>query len=56
MDIAITGIKLKYSSGNNDYGTNHFFHLDEKPLTELIELCKDMRTPVCEYDKKENII
>ena len=34
MDIAITGIKLKYlSEKKNDYGTNHFFELlDEKPL------------------------
>ena len=54
MDIAITGIKLKYlSEKNNDYGTNHFFELlDEKPLQELIELGKDMRMPVWEYDKK----
>ena len=56
MDIAITGIKLKYlSEKQNQYGTNHFFELlDEKPLQELIELGKDMRIPVWEYDK--NII
>ena len=34
MDIAITGIKLKYlAEKKNDYGTNHFFQvLDESPL------------------------
>ena len=53
MDIAITGIKLKYSSENkNDHGTNHFFQvLDESPLKGIIELGNNMRTPVCEYDK-----
>ena len=57
MDIAITGIKLKYSSEKkNDCGTNHFFQgLDESPLKEIIELGKDMRIPVGEYGKK-NII
>ena len=57
MDIAITGIKLKYlSEQKNDYGTNHFFELlDEKPLQELIELGKDMRMPVWEYDKKRTL-
>jgi len=54
MDIAGTGIKPKYlSEKKNDYGTNHFFELlDEKPLQELIELGKDMRMHVWEYDKK----
>ena len=53
MDIAIAGIKLKYSSEKkNDYGTNHFFQvLDESPLKERIELGKDVRIPVWEYDK-----
>ena len=54
MDIAITGIKLKYLSGKqNEYGTNQFFQvLDEKPLTELIELGKDIIISVWEYSKK----
>ena len=53
MDIAITGIKLKGASEKtNDYGTNQFFQvLDESPLKEIIELGKDMRIPVWEYDK-----
>ena len=56
MDIAISGIKLKCSSEKkNDHGINHFFQvLDESPLKEIIELGKDMRIPVWEYDK--NII
>ena len=54
MDIDITGIKLNYSSEKkNDYGTNHFFQvLDESPLKKIIELGKDMRTPVWEYGQK----
>ena len=57
MDIAITGVKLKYSSEKkNDYGTNHFFQLlDESPLKEIIELGKDMRIPVWEHDKKKTL-
>ena len=54
MDIAITGIKLNnLSEKQNEYGTNQFFQvLDEKPLTELIELGKDIIISVWEYSKK----
>ena len=52
--VNIQGIKLNYSSEKKtNYGTNHFFQvLDESPLKEIIELGKDMRILVWEYDEK----
>ena len=53
IDIkVITGIKLKYISGKvNKYGTNHMFQvLDETLLQELIELGKDLKMPIWEYN------
>ena len=50
--VKAQGIKLKYSyEKKNDYGTNHFFQvLDESPLKEIIELGKDIKMPVWEYN------
>ena len=52
--VQVQGIKLKYSSEKtNAYGTNHFFQvLDESPLKEIIELGKDMKMPIWEYNGK----
>ena len=52
--IQVQGLKLKYSSEKtNAYGTNHFFQvLDESPLKEIIELGKDMKMPIWEYNGK----
>ena len=52
--IQVQGIKLKYSSEKiSDYGHNHFFQvLDESPLKEIIELGKDMKMPIWEYNGK----
>ena len=48
----ITGIKLKYLyEKQNDYGTNHMFQaLDESLLQELIDLGKDLKMPIWEYN------
>ena len=52
--IQVQGIKLKYSSEKiSDYGHNHFVQvLDESPLKEIIELGKDMKMPIWEYNGK----
>ena len=52
--VEVQGIKLKYSSEkNNDYGTNQFFQvLDESPLKEIIELEKDIKMQIWEYNGK----
>ena len=52
--VKAQGIKLKYSyEKKNDYGTNHFFQvLDESPLKEIIELGKDIKMPIWEYNGK----
>ena len=54
MDIAITGIKPKYSSEkNNAYDTNHFFQvLGESPLKEILELGKGINMQIWEYNGK----
>ena len=52
--MAITGIKMKYLSlKENEYGHNHFFNvLDITPLQQLIELRKNLRIPIWDYNSK----
>ena len=54
MDIAIAGIKLKYSpEKKHGCGTNYFFQgLDESPLKAIIELGKDIKMQIWEYNGK----
>ena len=52
--MVITGIKMKYLSlKENEYGHNHFFNvLDITPLQQLIELRKNLRIPIWDYNSK----
>ena len=50
----IKGIKLRYlSQKENEYGTNHLYQvLDETPFKQIIELGKNMKMPIWEYNNK----